>query len=286
MMQKQEYVEKYKDIAVRQMWEYDIPASITLAQGVLESQHGNSPLAVFANNHFGIKCKKDWAGEHYYMDDDAPKECFRKYDDVEDSFEDHSKFLKFRTYYKALFDLKRTDYKAWAKGLKKAGYATNPAYAELLIGIVEDLNLTQYDIMQFEVSNSILPKPVFVVHEKKNILEQRVIYFCNGAQYVEVGEKDNIKTIAHEFNTSESDLISFNDLKSDCMLSKGQRIYLQSKQNKALVENHPVSKGETMHSISQLYGIRLSQLYKYNSMSAGEEPKPGDVIYLNRKRRF
>ena len=142
-----DYIEKYKDIAMREMQEYKIPASITLAQGLLESGNGNSELAKKSNNHFGIKCHKDWTGKRTYHDDDEKGECFRVYESPEDSYRDHSIFLKKGQRYAFLFDLKITDYKGWAKGLKKAGYATLPVYANVLIKLIEDYNLAQYDQM-------------------------------------------------------------------------------------------------------------------------------------------
>ncbi|MCW3122512.1 MAG: Mannosyl-glycoprotein endo-beta-N-acetylglucosamidase [Flavipsychrobacter sp.] len=140
----EEYIAFYKNTAIRQMRKYGIPASIILAQGILESSNGNSDLARYANNHFGIKCTNEWNGKTYYKDDDKPDECFRKYTDADASFRDHSEFLK-RSKYASLFNLKSTDYKGWAKGLKKCGYATNPKYPELLINLIERYKLQQYD---------------------------------------------------------------------------------------------------------------------------------------------
>jgi len=139
------YIKKYKDIAISEMNSYGIPASITLAQGILESGNGESRLAVDGNNHFGIKCHNNWNGETIIEDDDEKGECFRKYSNVGDSFRDHSLFLKERSRYEFLFEYKITNYKKWARGLKKAGYATNPKYASLLINIIKKYNLTQYD---------------------------------------------------------------------------------------------------------------------------------------------
>jgi flagellum-specific peptidoglycan hydrolase FlgJ len=140
----EEYIKLYKKTAVRQMHKYGIPASIILAQGILESSNGNSDLARYANNHFGIKCTNDWNGKTYYIDDDKPDECFRKYRDADESYRDHSEFLM-RPRYAKLFDLKTSNYKGWAKGLKKCGYATNPKYPDLLVNLIERYNLDQYD---------------------------------------------------------------------------------------------------------------------------------------------
>ena len=144
-MTTEAYIQKYKYIAIKEMFDYKIPASITLAQGILESGSGNSRLAREANNHFGIKCHNDWMGAKIYKDDDKKNECFRVYTSAEQSFRDHSLFLTTKNRYAFLFDYKTTNYKSWAKGLKKAGYATNPKYPKLLIGIIEDHNLNQYD---------------------------------------------------------------------------------------------------------------------------------------------
>ena len=141
------YIEQYKDIAMKHMHKYGIPASITLAQAILESNSGNSELAKVAKNHFGIKCTNGWKGMTYLKDDDKKDECFRMYDDERDSFRDHVEFLK-RDRYAKLFSLKSKDYKGWAKGLKKCGYATNPHYPELLIGLIERYKLNQYDDKQ------------------------------------------------------------------------------------------------------------------------------------------
>lgn len=139
-----QYIDRYKTIAIKEMNLYGIPASITLAQGLFESGSGNADLARFANNHFGIKCTSDWKGKIYYKDDDHANDCFRVYDKAEDSFRDHSLFLK-RKNYAGLFELDKSDYRGWAYGLKKAGYATNPNYPSILIGIIEKYNLKQYD---------------------------------------------------------------------------------------------------------------------------------------------
>jgi len=141
----EEYIDKYQDLAISEMKKHRIPASIKMAQAILESGSGNSELAVKANNHFGIKCHKGWTGKTYHKDDDEKDECFRKYKSPEDSYRDHSHFLTSRDRYKSLFDLEITDYKGWAYGLKQAGYATNPRYPELLIRIIEVNGLTRLD---------------------------------------------------------------------------------------------------------------------------------------------
>lgn len=138
------YIEAFKGVAIEEMNAYGIPASITLAQGILESGSGNSSLARYANNHFGIKCTAEWKGKAYYKDDDQNNDCFRVYKDARQSYKDHSEFLK-RKRYSFLFELDKNDYKNWALGLKTAGYATNPKYADMLIGVIEKYNLNRYD---------------------------------------------------------------------------------------------------------------------------------------------
>jgi hypothetical protein len=140
-----DYINDYKDLAVEEMKLYNIPASITLSQGILESSNGESMLATKANNHFGIKCHSSWQGDRVFHDDDEKGECFRKYNNVEDSYRDHSLFLANSSRYSFLFDIPIQNYKSWAKGLKKAGYATNPKYSKLLINIIKRYNLDQYD---------------------------------------------------------------------------------------------------------------------------------------------
>ena len=149
---RNEYITKYKDEAIYQMTKYKIPASITLAQGILESGDGNSELAKKSNNHFGIKCHSNWEGDRVYHNDDKKNECFRKYNQVKDSFDDHSEFL-LKPRYAALFEYPLTDYKSWARGLKKAGYATNPNYAKLLIKIIKENDLDQFDLESNELIN-------------------------------------------------------------------------------------------------------------------------------------
>ncbi|PTQ99647.1 flagellum-specific peptidoglycan hydrolase FlgJ [Mucilaginibacter yixingensis] len=146
----QQYIDRFKPIAVQEMNLYGIPASITLAQGLFESGNGNGELARVANNHFGIKCTSDWNGKNYFKDDDAHNECFRVYDHPEDSFRDHSEFLKRKRYAK-LFELDKNDYVGWAHGLKDAGYATNPKYPDLLIGIIQRYHLDQYDRSESDI---------------------------------------------------------------------------------------------------------------------------------------
>lgn len=291
----EEYINTYKDIAIRKMYEYKIPASITLAQGILESGSGNSDLARKANNHFGIKCHKGWTGKTYIMDDDEKDECFRKYKSPEESYRDHSLFLTERSRYADLFKLKITDYKAWAYGLKKAGYATNPKYPQLLIKIIEENELYVYDSKkpgkatkkkddvpkEILDQSTVLLKPVKIngTFYKKGP-DDRNIYKNNGVKYVLAKEGDTFESIADLFNIYTFQVYKYNDLKKTDKLSEGQVIYLQRKKNKHKRKYHATKEGETMYYISQLYGVSLSKLYKRNDMHEGMQPMVGQKVKL------
>ncbi|MFL5753509.1 MAG: glucosaminidase domain-containing protein [Bacteroidia bacterium] len=275
----QDYILRYKEDAVKEMLQHGVPASITLAQGMLESGNGNSPLAVYANNHFGIKCHTDWIGPTYTMDDDAKDECFRKYESVLNSYEDHSLFLKSRTRYSFLFDLPKNDYKGWASGLKDAGYATHPKYAEQLIELIEKHNLSQYD--KIENMSPIVSKGYSISKPK---LEIRESLKFNHTRFVIAKPGDSFFKLASEFDLELEDLLGYNDLGKTDKLQAGQKIYVQRKRRKALEPYHVVTKNETMKSISQLHGIRLYHLYKKNRMKPGDEPKAGDVLYLRSRK--
>lgn len=280
-MTAQQYIDSFKDEAIKEMLMYNIPASITLAQGMLESGNGNSDLAVYANNHFGIKCHKGWDGPTYIKDDDAKDECFRKYPDVLDSYTDHSQFLKSRPRYAFLFELKRTDYKGWAKGLKEAGYATDPKYTQRLLELIETYKLYQYDEIEgmenidvFEQTQNTHPEKI----ETREILRFRFI------KYIIVKPGDTFYKIARDTDKDLWQIYKYNDLTDKDKLYPGQKIYLQPKRNKAKEATHTVKKGETMHSISQLHGIKLKKLYKKNNMKPGQEPKVGDILYLRQNK--
>ncbi len=278
-MSPNEYITKYKDDAIREMLQSRVPASITLAQGMLESGNGNSALSVYANNHFGIKCHKNWLGETYTMDDDEKNECFRKYPTVLDSYSDHSAFLKSRDRYAFLFELSITDYQGWAKGLKQAGYATHPKYADQLIELIELYKLNQYD----EVAD--LKPPVANTAPVVNPeLQLRPVMRFNHTKFIIAKNGDSFYKIASEYNLELEDLLKYNDFTKDEKISVGQKIFIQRKRRKALEPFHVVTKGETMKSISQLHGIRIYHLYKKNKMQKGQEPKVGDVLYLRGKK--
>jgi hypothetical protein len=289
-MTKQEYIDKYRDVAIQEMVEFKIPASITLAQGLLESGNGNSKLATEANNHFGIKCHKGWEGEFIRMDDDAANECFRKYEHVYDSYKDHSFFLSQRPRYAFLFDLEITDYKGWAKGLKKAGYATNPKYANLIINIIEEFELYKLDLMEgpYTAVNRYpneIPKGKEREYEAFGVgKNDRKVFTNNGRKFIFARSGDDFYKIAGDFNIYAFQVWKYNDLSKKDKLKEGQMLYLEKKKNKANTAYHTVGTGETMLSISQLYGIKLNKLYRNNRMEKGSSPHTGQMLWLQGRK--
>lgn len=283
-----EYISMFKDEAIKEMHRSGVPASITLAQGILESGDGNSPLARKANNHFGIKCHSDWKGSTYIQDDDKKNECFRKYRHVLDSYHDHSEFLK-KKRYAFLFDLKPTDYKGWAKGLKKAGYATNPKYPQLLIRIIEENDLAQYDRAPLpnkrkQAQRKVARQETEVKATRSNSTKHRVLKHENNIRYIELQSGDAVAGIAREFNMGEWQLYKYNDLDKDERLNSSGKLYLQPKRNRAKQDYHTVQAGETMWEISQQYGVKLKKLYKKNRMNPKDELKAGQKLYLRKKK--
>lgn len=279
---RKEYIETYKDDAIREMQRSGVPASITLAQGILESGDGNSPLAVYGKNHFGIKCHTGWKGKTMHLDDDEKNECFRKYKDVYESYRDHSNFLSSRSRYDFLFDLKITDYKGWAKGLKKAGYATNPKYANLLIQLIEDHELYQYDSYA-----KVPPRKIKKTRTSTTLATTgitRIIKLHNNIKYIKVKEGDTYQQITRDYNMNLWQILKYNDLNKSDVLKAGDIIYLQPKKSKAAEEFHIVKEGETMRDISQFYGVKLKKLYKKNNLIVGTQPNVGDKIHLKNKK--
>lgn len=286
------YIEKYSEIAITEQHKYGIPASITIAQGLLESGAGKGELAVQSNNHFGIKCHNEWNGQKFYYDDDEKNECFRKYNKVAESYEDHSKFLQ-RPRYESLFQLKPTDYKGWANGLKKAGYATDPNYATKLIKLIEDYNLQKLDVQKATVADKTKPTTkeetvvvatettsTSVVRTKQkssmgtvDAFTQYVVKKRNGIKYVEANGGETYADIASTFEMKTDALLKYNDVSKNEALAEGARVYLGMKKNKAGKANtsHRVRKNETLYSISQLYGIKLSKLCEMNEMPENTE---------------
>lgn len=284
------YINTYKDWAIKDMKVSGIPASIKLAQGILESGSGNSKLAREDNNHFGIKCHADWTGERVYHHDDARNECFRKYRNPLQSFSDHTEFLTSRSRYSSLFDLATTDYKGWAHGLKKAGYATNPNYANLLIKVIEDNELYKYD-------EDITEQARKVTREKErktssgslvvNPFDVRPTAYNNGVKYVVLEEDDTFQSISQMYGLKSWELPTYNDLPNNANISKYKILYLEPKQRNAHPNHtkHLVREGDTMHQISQQYGIKLNRLYFLNRMQKGSEPRVGDRLELRRRAR-
>ncbi|MES2762400.1 MAG: glucosaminidase domain-containing protein [Bacteroidota bacterium] len=280
-MSPDDYINAFKDDAIKEMYLHKVPACITLAQGMLESGNGNSALCRNANNHFGIKCHKEWGGETYIMDDDSAGECFRKYDNVLDSYSDHSLFLFSRSRYAPLFELAIDDYKGWCYGLKKAGYATDPRYPDRLIELIERYKLQELNAIE----NS--PKQVLTSQNPiKSDLALREVYRFNHIRFVIAKENDSFYKIANDFNIELEDILEYNDLKKTDKLQYGQKIYIEKKRRRALEPYHVVQKNETLKSISQLHGIRLSSLCKKNMLKPEDKLKIGEVLYLRQKKNL
>ena len=321
-----QYIQRFAPYAVEEMEKYKIPASITLAQGLLETGGGQSILAQEGNNHFGIKCKDDWTGKTMTHTDDAPNECFRVYDDAKESYEDHSKFLAYRKYYVNLFKLDPKDYKAWAYGLKKAGYATNPRYANILIGKIERYHLDDFDntdsktvlyavlkmypdlnndkifmaklgqnVVNAKPQTLIVPyKPVSYAKQKQRVEEIKTkaeilntILVKNhpngGLKFLIVPDDMPLKTISDKFDISERRLTKWNELTSN-NLKKNDIIFLESKNSSGNVDTYKALLGDDMHNIAQKFGIKLRKLYSKNRMEDGQQPRVGQLMYLNHKK--
>lgn len=262
------YIARYGNLAVDQMKKYGIPASITLAQGLLESDAGRSTLAVKCNNHFGIKCHSDWTGRKMYHDDDARQECFRCYSDADDSYRDHSLFLVNGSRYHSLFKLSVTDYKGWAKGLKAAGYATSPTYADKLIEIIERYGLDRYD-----KSGGVRLKPGQIPHQPMLV---------NGQRCVRLREGETLKDIAREYGMQLSLLRRFNEAERKFVPPAGTLIYLERKKSRADREHrtYVVKKGDSLWSISQQFGVKMRPLANRNHLSQDNPLSVGMTLLL------
>jgi len=276
----QAYIDQYKDIAIEEMLRYGIPASITLAQGLLESGAGQSELARKGNNHFGIKCH-GWDGRKVYHDDDENGECFRAYSNARESFEDHSKFLKSGSRYRSLFSLDHTDYKGWARGLKAAGYATNPVYAQSLIDIIEVYDLHQYDYTKSY--DKFIDKHSGMTDERKeNGTTLHPISIFNNNYYLRARKGDTFKSIGDEVGISYRKLAKYNERDKKDALQEGEIIYLKKKRSSAPKQfrnrPHVVKAGDSMYSIAQQYGIRLKSLYKKNHLEPDYQIRVGDKL--------
>ncbi len=280
-----EYIKKYKSLAISEMEKFSIPASIILAQGILESGNGNSRLAKNGKNHFGIKCHNNWDGRTIRWTDDSRRECFRRYKSVAESYRDHSEFLTTRGHYSPLFSLPITDYKGWAKGLQKAGYATNKKYSTLLIRIIEENNLNKFD------------NPTLYAHNSKSNISpdiqsdsdfepieisgsNRPLYTNNGVKFIFAEAGDSFKKIARDLNIYTWQVYKYNDLKKDDTITEGQMIYVQKKKRKASQKYHLTKENESLYSIAQLYGIQLKILLNKNKLEIADSAQIGQQLKL------
>ena len=312
------YISRYKELAIAEMKRTGVPAAITLAQGIHETEAGTSVLVKKSNNHFGIKCKDEWRGQSVSHDDDARGECFRKYTAAEDSYRDHSDFLKNRPNYSSLFTLDPTDYQGWAYGLKKAGYATNPKYAQILIKLIQDYNLEDYTLIAMgkmkeqdglaKNSEVAIDKNPSVVLAKNNDnekgtenvstankLEQdaRPVvsevnypsgeFRINDTRVIYVKAGTSYLTIAQQYEIPLARLFEFNDLKQQEVTADDQLVFIQRKRKTGEHEFHTVKSGETLNDIAQSEALRLESLLEYNNVTANMQPAAGETLYLRSK---
>lgn len=301
----EQYIELYKDVAVGEMRRMGVPASITLAQGLLETESGNSALVKKSNNHFGIKCKSNWTGEGVTHDDDSLGECFRKYATALDSYRDHSNFLRAGKHYAFLFDLDPTDYKGWAYGLKKAGYATNPKYPAILIRHIEQYNLQRYNLLigaegasslaatnlkpnpELEEKNTTIPVlAVAIGGSKSEVAEEMLaaypdkINLINGSKCIMALKGTSLLAIATRYNVDLQRLLDINELEEDGLLEEDQLVFLQKKSSKGDKDFVVVKKKETLYSVAQNNGIQLESLLAYNQLAEDGEVFSGTKLYL------
>ena len=284
-MSTREYIDSFKSIAMQEMRMHGVPASITLGQGVLESASGNSKLAKNCNNHFGIKCRSNWTGTFCLADDDAKDECFRGYPSVYESYRDHSLFLKNSKRYFPLFELSATDYKGWATGLREAGYATNPSYANILIGVIEKYHLGQFDSMVVMGDDYVIPSNDNT-NNSSNLGNSPLagVSEVNGIQAIIAKPGETPEALAARYNMGVWQIYKYNDIEKGQMLNPGEIIYLKPKRRRSTETNHLVKPGESMREISQQYGVKVKHLYKLNRLEPGEEVQPGEVLNLRSKR--
>lgn len=287
----EEYIEQYKSLAISEMKRSGVPASITLAQGILESESGNSDLVKRSNNHFGIKCKSNWSGPSVSHDDDAPGECFRAYGEAEESFRDHSDFLKNSSRYSFLFDLNPEDYRGWSVGLKKAGYATNPKYANILIDFIEKYNLNQYSLegmmkginrSEYQTASAVSMKPENVLQTSEDIIPQNnwVVTRINQLKSVHPEAGTSLLVIATKFNIKLSRLLEWNELDNDGILKNAQVIFLEKKKEEGERDNLVFPNDETLYNIAQSQGVLISSLCQYNGLNKYDIVTAGTIVYL------
>ena len=303
------YISRYAPIAVNEMYRTGVPASITLAQGIIESASGLSVLAVNGNNHFGIKCHGSWTGRTMRADDDRKDECFRAYDSAEESFRDHSDFLRYRDRYKFLFDFKTDDYKSWAYGLRQAGYATDPTYAAKLIKCVEDYGLTRFDRMTVEEAMAEGGQDAEVPLEREEMEEipvsplkieageiftgaageeyrfslSRTLSSRNGVPFVYAVEGETYASLARRYHLLKREIYKFNDVSKGAELQAGEAVYLEPKKTRTVrgLDKYIVGeKEETFHAICQRFAVKEKAIRKLNSLPADYQPREGDEILL------
>lgn len=296
------YINTYKDAAIAEMQRTGVPASIKLAQGIHETMAGTSILVKKSNNHFGIKCKSNWTGESVSHDDDARGECFRKYSDPLDSYRDHSNFLKGSSRYASLFDLDPLDYKDWAYGLKKAGYATNPRYPEIIVKLIEDYHLQDYSLIALgkmspagevfanastESNKSTVAAVPAVVRTAEPVEEQTDYpsgeFRINETKVIYAAKGTPLLSIAQQYNIPLARIFEFNEMAETETLEKDQLIYLQRKRKTGNNEFHLVKAGETLQDIAQKEAIRLESLLEYNYLQTDSRPAAGGQLYLHKK---
>lgn len=291
-----QYIQQYKEIAMEEMKRTGVPAAITLAQGIHETSAGQSDLVLKSNNHFGIKCKSEWKGPSVSHDDDARGECFRKYETPEESYRDHSDFLAKRPYYASLFQLDPTDYEAWAYGLKKAGYATNPKYPQILIKLIRDYNLQDYTLIamgrkadedpnggQWVKNKELNKNSDRVVAQARKTIYPNGVFKINNTRVVFVPKDASFLSVASEYNVPLKRLFEFNDMNDQDVADEDMLIYIQRKRKTGANEFHTVADGETLHQIAQTEAIRLESLLSYNFLKADMQPEPGSTLYLHHK---
>ncbi|MGZ8516239.1 MAG: glucosaminidase domain-containing protein [Chitinophagaceae bacterium] len=300
----QNYINTYTEIAIAEMHRTGVPASVKLAQGIHETTAGTSDLVRRSNNHFGIKCKSNWTGESVKHTDDAPNECFRKYEDPLQSYRDHSDFLKGSSRYASLFNLDPLDYPGWAYGLKKAGYATNPKYPQIIIKLIETYNLQDYTLIALgkmpvkenlvaavnvEELDTGLPvnfeakAPVTESRSEKLQDYPAGEFKINNTRVTYVRAGTSLLAIAQQYSIPLARLVEFNELEQAETLSKDELIYLQRKRKTGSNEFHMVKQGETIWAIAQEEGIRLESLLEYNHLQNYMQPAPGEQLYLRTK---
>lgn len=299
----QTYIETYRELAIAEMQRTGVPASIKLAQGIHETMAGTSVLVNKSNNHFGIKCKSTWKGESVSHDDDARGECFRKYVKAEDSYKDHSDFLRANQRYASLFALDPEDYKGWAHGLKKAGYATNPKYPVIIIKLIEDYHLQDYtlialgkkpagDIMVAKTEMPVNESPVVAAVQREEIVAAPASaktypdgeFRINDTKVVFVRKGTSFLAIAQQYNIPLKRLFEFNDdMPEEEEAAFDQLLFLQRKRKTGATDFHLVQPGETIYDIAQEEGIRLESLLEYNHLTEEQDPAAGETLYLKKK---